>query len=150
MSVAAVQRQLAVSQIGDVALAKYLTDLCASLGASMIRDHDQISITVKADGSMASADTSVSLGLIVTELVINALKHAFPSHRRGIIKVGYQSLGDAWALSVSDDGIGIAKGADSPKPGLGTSIVEALAKQLAAKVEITDLDPGTQVSIVHA
>lgn len=150
MSVAAVQRQLAVSSVGDVRLANYMTDLCASLGASMIRDHDQISIVVKVDDSMASADTSVSLGLIVTELVINALKHAFPSHRRGVIKVSYESLGDAWALSVDDDGVGIPKGDAVPEPGLGTSIIEALAKQLKAQVEITDLNPGTQVSIIHA
>ncbi|OYY63161.1 MAG: hypothetical protein B7Y49_13800 [Sphingomonas sp. 28-62-11] len=150
MSVAAVQRQLAVSSIGDVKIANYLTDLCASLGASMIRDHDQISIAVEVDDSMATADTSVSLGLIVTELVINALKHAFPSHRRGTIKVGYESLGDAWALTVGDDGVGMPTGDNVPEPGLGTSIIEALAKQLKAKVEITDLNPGTQVSIIHA
>lgn len=150
MSVAAVQKQLAVTTLGDVKLANYMADLCASLGASMIRDHDQVSITVKVDASMATADTSVSLGLIVTELVINALKHAFPSHRHGVIKVGYESMGDAWALSVGDNGVGIPKGDEAPEPGLGTSIVEALAKQLKAKVEIADLNPGTRVSIIHA
>lgn len=149
MSVAAVQRQLAVTTADDVRIASYMTDLCASLGASMIRDPDQVSITVKADSSMTSADTSVSLGLIVTELVINALKHAFPSHRRGTIKVGYESIGDAWALSVGDDGVGIPKGDNAPAPGLGTSIIEALAKQLQASVETIDLNPGTQVSIIH-
>lgn len=150
MSVAAVQRQLAVSSVGDVRLANHMTDLCVSLGASMIRDHDQVSIVVKVDQSMATADTSVSRGLIVTELVINALKHAFPSHRRGVIKVGYESLEGAWALSVGDDRVGMSKGDDLPEPGLGTSIIEALAKQLKARVEIIDLHPGTQVSIIHA
>ncbi len=149
MSVAAVQRQLAVTTTDDVKIANYMNDLCASLGASMIRDPEQVSIKVKVDDSMASADTSVSLGLIVTELVINALKHAFPSHRRSTIKVGYESMGDAWALSVGDDGVGIPKGDNAPAPGLGTSIIEALAKQLQASVEIADLHPGTQVSIIH-
>lgn len=149
MSVAAVQRQLAVSSVSDVRLANYMTDLCASLGASMIRDHDEVSIVVKVDDSMATADVSVSLGLIVTELVINALKHAFPSHRHGVIKVGYEALGEAWALTVGDDGVGMPVGDQVPTPGLGTSIIEALAKQLKAKVAISDLNPGTQVSIIH-
>ena len=49
----------------------------------------------------------MSLGLIVTELVINALKHAFPDHRKGKIVVSYHCDGDAWTLSVADDGVGI-------------------------------------------
>jgi two-component sensor histidine kinase len=115
----------------------------------MIRDRDQLSLGVEADGSVIDADVSVSLGLIVTELVINALKHAFPDHRAGKIKVGYASKGTDWALSVSDNGVGMPADAASAKPGLGTSIVEALARQLDAKVRIANGRPGTSVSIVH-
>lgn len=78
MSIAAVQRQLAASSLGDVPLRAYFTQLCESLGASMIQDPARLSIAVMVDDSMVKADVSVSLGLIVTELVINALKHAFP------------------------------------------------------------------------
>src|SRR5665647_1776610 len=77
MSIASVQQQLAASSLGDVEMRPYLKQLCQSLGASMIRDHSEMSIEVVADESSVSADTSVSLGLIVTELVINSLKHAF-------------------------------------------------------------------------
>ncbi|MBX9732148.1 MAG: PAS domain-containing protein [Sphingomonas sp.] len=150
MSVAAVQRQLAVTTMGDVKLANYMRDLCDSLGASMIRDHKLISIVVTVDESTTTADVSVSLGLIVTELVINALKHAFPSHRRGIINVSFETTGDSWVLAVGDNGVGVPTGEDAPKPGLGTSIIEAPANQLRAKVEMADLNPGTRVSIVHA
>ena len=59
---------------------------------------------------MTKADTSVSLGLIVTELVINALKHAFPRHRKGEILVDYRADGAAWTLSVRDTGIGMPDG----------------------------------------
>src|SRR3546814_6267337 len=72
----------------------------------MIHDHDRVSIAVTADGSAVHADISVSLGLIVTELVINALKHAFPGDRGGKILVDYNSNGSDWALSVSDNGVG--------------------------------------------
>jgi two-component sensor histidine kinase len=150
MSVAAVQQQLAASRLGDVELRAYFTDLCRSIGASMIRDHNQLTLEVSTDDSVISADVSVSLGLIVTELVINALKHAFPGLRKGKIVVDYRAQGTAWTLSVGDDGVGMPPDAASAKPGLGTSIVEALANQLDARVAIADARPGTVVSIVHA
>jgi two-component sensor histidine kinase len=115
----------------------------------MIRDHDQISLDVSADDSMSSADVSISLGLIVTELVINALKHAFPEGRIGQIKVGYSSDGPDWRMSVTDNGVGMPTGEYTPDPGLGTSIVAALASSLDAVVETTDAKPGVQVSIIH-
>lgn len=149
MSVAAVQKQLAVSRQGNVALQPYLTELCRSVGASMIRDHDQISLKLDSDETVTSADASISLGLIVTELVINALKHAFPGHRHGIISVDYQASGSDWTLSVGDDGVGMPADPSSSPAGLGTSIIQALSKQLRAHVVVTDSQPGTKVSIVH-
>lgn len=149
MSVAALQQQLAASRLGDVELRPYFMELCRSIGASMIRDHKQLSLEVTTDESVTGADVSVSLGLIVTELVINALKHAFPGHRKGKILVDYRSRGPNWTLSVGDDGVGMPKDAESAKPGLGTSIVEALASQLKASIQVTDANPGTAVSIVH-
>ena len=116
----------------------------------MIRDHDQLSIEVKADEATATADVSVSLGLVVTELVINALKHAFPDQREGHIEVGYRARGPNWTLSVSDDGVGMDATRIPAIGGLGTSIVNALAQQLRAHVQVTDNHPGTKVSIVHA
>jgi two-component sensor histidine kinase len=149
MSVAAMQRQLATSSAIDVALRPYFTALCKSIGASMIRDHNQLSLDVSVDDSSSAADVSVSLGLIVTELVINALKHAFPGDRKGKIKVDYHARGPNWTLSVTDDGIGMPADAASAKPGLGTGIVQALTKQLQAVVEVSDAKPGAAVSVVH-
>jgi len=148
MSIATMQRQLAASRLGDVVLRDYFADLCASIGASMISDHDQLALTVSVDDSVTKADVSVSLGLIVTELVINALKHAFPRHRKGKILVDYRSDGTAWTLTVRDTGVGMPRESDS-KPGLGTGIVEALARQLEATVEVAAAKPGTMVSIGH-
>jgi len=149
MSIAAVQQQLASSIVDDVQLRSYFTQLCQSLGASMIRDHNQILLEVETDESTTTADASVSLGLIVTELVINALKHAFPEQRKGKIMVGYQSGRGAWALSVKDDGVGMPPASKPARAGLGTSIIEALARQLDARVDIGSNNPGTAVSVVH-
>jgi two-component sensor histidine kinase len=149
MSVATLQRQLAASSLGDVELRAYFSDLCESIGASMIPDREKLKLSVKSDPGSASADVSVSLGLIVTELVINALKHAFPDGRGGQILVGYETQGGDWTLSVKDDGVGMPTGGVPAKAGLGTSIVQALAKQLGAEVTVADTRPGTNISVAH-
>ncbi len=149
MSIAALQRQLSTSTAAVVDLRNYLTQLSQSLGASMIDDPERLSIEVDADDSIVSADVSVSLGLIVTELVINALKHAFTDQASGKIVIAFHSDGAEWTLSVEDNGIGMPEGSDAPRAGLGTGIVEALAKNLLCKIETSDADPGTIVTIRH-
>jgi len=150
MSVAALQQQLAASRLGEVELAPYFIQLCKSIAASMIHDPTRLSLTVEADDSATDADVSVSLGLIVTELMINALKHAFPGGRRGAIVVGYRAHGPNWTLTVRDDGVGMPKDAASATPGLGTSIVEALARQLHARIQVESVGHGTLVSVIHS
>jgi len=90
--------------------------------------------------------------LIVTELVMNALKHAFPNDRSdGQITVTYDVAGMDWKLSITDNGIGRPDGVFAQaKSGLGTSIVKALAHQLGAQVETVAGPTGTTVSITRA
>ncbi len=150
MSIAMLQKHLSSTAIEDVGLKYYFRDLCGSIGASMIGDPGRLVLTTEVDDSVVDSDTSVSLGLVVTELVINALKHAFPGRlQHGTIKVGFKSEGTAWTLVVADDGIGMPKNENDRKPGLGTGIVEALANQLGAVVMISDQAPGTKVSVVR-
>ena len=92
----------------------------------------------------------MSLGLIVTELVINALKHGFPDGREGHIDVAFDGNETGWRLSISDNGVGRhPEQGRIARVGLGTSIVEALARQLDARIELSDEAPGTRVSIIH-
>lgn len=149
MSVAALQQQLATSQIGDVKLKPYLINLCGSIGASMIHDRDALALDVDVDESVVPADRSVSIGLVVTELVINALKHAFPGQRGGRITVSYMTVDSDWTLIVADDGVGMPTAAEDAKAGLGTSIVKALAGQLGAEITVTGASPGTIVTLAH-
>jgi two-component sensor histidine kinase len=148
MSVAALERLLSTSADGDIEVHAYFTSLCESISASMIGDVDQITLAVAGGDGVVDARVSVSLGLIVTELVINALKHAFPDGRAGKITVDYNFHGPNWILCVRDDGVGMPLTAPV-RTGLGTSIVQALAKQLKAIVEIVPEQPGTKVSIHH-
>lgn len=112
-------------------------------------DHSQLSLDVAVDESSTTAGVSVSLGLIVTELVINALKQAFPGDRSGKIHVGYHSHGPNWTLAVTDNGAGMPTDATGAKPGLGTSIVQALTRQLNASIKVADAAPGTAVFVAH-
>jgi two-component sensor histidine kinase len=93
-----------------------------------------------------------SLGLIVTELVINALKHAFNADTKdGQITVSYEVSGTDWKHSVADNGVGKPDGVFAqPKSRLGTGIVKALAKQLESQVVTLSGPKGTTVSITHA
>ena len=78
MSVASVQKHLQASGNGElIPVGPYLSKLCETLASSMIGDNRPISIKVVADDGATTSDQAVSIGLIVTELVINALKHAF-------------------------------------------------------------------------
>ena len=127
----------------------YFTQLCESIAASMIGETDQLSLAVTGFGGDVADRVSVSLGLIVTELVINALKHAFPDGRRGKITVDCDFRTPNWTLSVTDNGVGMPRDPVDVRPGLGTSIVRALAQQLLAVVDVGPADPGTRVAITH-
>lgn len=91
------------------------------------------------------------MGLIVTELVINAIKHAFRGRASGgRITVSFTAENHGgWLLSVTDNGSGMPTGKDAGKPGLGTGIVEALSKQLEATVTVSGANPGTRVEVKH-
>jgi chemotaxis protein methyltransferase CheR len=103
---------------------------------------------VLASSGGAVSSEAVSLGLIVTELVINALKHGFPGGTEGEILVSYDAQDTGWRLSVSDNGSATQEADGEPAHiGLGTSIVEALAHQLEAKVQKTSGPQGTTVTI---
>jgi two-component sensor histidine kinase len=150
MSVATVQQQLRASGLNEqIEIGLYLSKLCDSLAASMVGERRPLSVRVQATSGTATSSEAVSLGLIVTELVINALKHAFPGGEAGEILVSYEARGSGWRLSVSDDGSGPGEAsAEGPYAGLGTSIVEALARQLDAIVQKSSGPNGTTVSIV--
>jgi chemotaxis protein methyltransferase CheR len=153
MSVAAVQKQLHASgATGSIEIVPYLSRLCETLATSMIGDSRPISLNVVGEGGSATSRQAESLGLIVTELVMNALKHAFPDDKvEGRVTVAYDVSGTNWKLSVADNGIGKPDGVFvQEKLGLGTGIVKALSQQLDAKVEILASPDGTTVSIIHA
>jgi PAS domain S-box-containing protein len=153
MSVAAVQQLLASNHGEPVEIGPYLSRLCETLAASMTDESRPISLKVQVEGGAALSAEVESIGLIVTELVINAFKHAFVDARAaGLIVVAYEATETSWRLAVSDNGIGAPEGylkLDKSPSGLGTIIIEALAKQLDARVEVVRKPKGTTASITH-
>lgn len=153
MSVAAVQRHLHTSVgIQEVDVAPYLSKLCESLAASMIGEGEPTTVTVMSDDAKVPSAKAVSIGLIVTELVINAIKYAFPATKADArILVTYEVADADWKLIISDNGIGRSPDSTVQAPtGLGTAIVAALVKQLGATIEVSTGEAGRSVSITRA
>jgi two-component sensor histidine kinase len=152
ISVAAVQQHLQATGRGEkIEIGPYLTKLCATLAQSMISDARPIELKVIADAGSMQSSEAVSVGLIVTEGVLNAIKHAFPDEQEERqIFVSYANSTSGWSVSVADNGLSSSLALpDDAKPGLGTSIVKALAHQLSSVVETARSSNGTIVSVVH-
>ena len=115
----------------------------------MISERRPIALEVTVKGDVVTSGEAVRLGLITTELVINALKHAFQGRDTGRILVRYEVTGGGWGLSVSDDGVGFpSQRGEKISDGLGTGIVEVLARQLGGRVEVATGAQGTTVSVL--
>ena len=150
LAVATVQQQFHTAREGDdLELAAYLRRLGEDLTASVVGDATRIE--VRADAGTVSSAVAMKMGLIVTELVINAVKHAFVGETAtGVIVVTYRVEAHGWRLTVSDNGVGKPNGARNPiATGWGTGMVTALVRQLDGRIE-TWSGPnglGTSVSI---
>jgi two-component sensor histidine kinase len=153
MSVAAVQAHLQGARQGDrVETGLYLSKLCDSLAGSLIGDTQPITLHALVSGGAVLSATAVSIGLVVAELVINSLKHAFPGDRDDCqVIVSFDVNGSDWKLVVSDNGIGKSiETAATAGGGLGSSLIKALAHQLDARVDIVSSPKGRSVAITHA
>jgi two-component sensor histidine kinase len=94
-------------------------------------------------GARLPADQVSTFGLIATELVMNALKHASPDGRQCRVAVSFRELDGLRCLTVSDDGVGLPPKAGQAKAtGLGMKLINSLAGQLRGSVEIDRTPPG--------
>ena len=125
----------------------YLDELCRDLVAS-VRKEGRTSIVLKTDivSELLPTDQVIPIGLIVNELVTNALKYAFPSETKGTVMVTLKKVPGALRLTVADDGTGLDPlRADS---GLGGRLVEGFAQQLGGQVERESGSQGTTVRLI--
>jgi two-component sensor histidine kinase len=129
----------------DLEFSDYLKNLCDRLAASLT-DGERINIAVEAEPADIPVDDAVPLGIIVNELVTNAVKHAFPPPSSGVISVRFVARDEDIFLSIGDSGRGLPNMDTPGQPGLGMKLVDAMVRQLGAKMEVTH-HPGTTYDI---
>lgn len=129
-----------------ISMGPHLRTLCAHLRRAYVHRRRPVGLTVDADDVTLDLDRAVSCGLIVNELVSNALKHAFAQRREGRITVTLRRQNfDRCSLVVEDDGIGLP--ADWQSRGtLGLQLVDDLTNQLRGHLDVTS-DQGTTFTI---
>jgi two-component sensor histidine kinase len=110
----------------------FVAELCDELGAALVGGRP-VTLRVEAESHPIALARAVSVGLIVNELVANALKHAFPGERAGTVLVRFVRVGDEFRLLVTDDGIGCSGTVTSG--GLGQRLVQSLSRQLGGAIE---------------
>jgi len=150
-ALALVHRYLYESEdLQSVNLGAFLKELAASLQLSYGISQDQVAIEVEADEVWDVSDRAVPLALFMTETMSNALKHAFPQGRQGVIRIVLKSGKDSLVrFSVEDNGIGLTEAqavAQGPQASLGMSLIKAFARQVDGKLTISG-PPGTVVTI---
>ncbi|MEA2941681.1 MAG: hypothetical protein QOD09_2210 [Bradyrhizobium sp.] len=147
-SIAKVHDRLCRTDDSRVDVAAYLRDLCADLTSSLSLTPGW-SVRVMATHTLVPADFATSLGLIVTELVTNALKHAYRGGASGKIQVAFIPLADGTLqLTIADKGIGLPKGFEMAEHGgLGMLFLKNLCQSLKADLEIDRTPPGTRFTL---
>ncbi|MGX9424696.1 MULTISPECIES: sensor histidine kinase [Bradyrhizobium] len=145
-AVAQVHRRLYTSHdLKSVLLNQYLESLLEDLRRSA-EGNRMSRLTSKAEPIEIDPDRAVAIGIIVNELVMNAVKYAYPDGA-GPIHVELKAEGDDLLLAISDDGVGLNVKADPRSTGLGQRIVSAMASKLEASVERDPNHSGTRILV---
>jgi two-component sensor histidine kinase len=143
-AVAQVHRRLYTSHdLKSVLLNQYLDALLEDLRRSA-EGNRMSRLTLKAEPVEIDPDSAVAIGIIINELVMNAVKYAYPDGA-GPIHVDLTRQDDEIVLSIADDGVGLNAKADPRSTGMGQRIVAAMASKLAASVERDPAHPGTRI-----
>jgi two-component sensor histidine kinase len=136
-AIATVHQQLHRSdEVGTVALHRYLVDLCRGITAASSSSNQAWALAVDAAPLVIRTDLAVPLGLIVNELVTNAIQHSRPSSRGGRVDIALKMAPDRFSISVSDQGDGPIDERDAiaQADGLGARMVDAFARQIDATI----------------
>jgi two-component sensor histidine kinase len=148
-AVAQVHRRLYTSHdLKSVLLNQYLESLLEDLRRSA-EGNKMSRLTLKAEPIEIDPDRAVAIGIIVNELVMNAVKYAYPDGA-GPIHVEIKAEGDDLLLTISDDGVGLNVKVDPRSTGLGQRIVSAMASKLEASVERDPSHSGTRLIVRFA
>ena len=152
-AIAQVHRRLYTSNdVEQVDMREYLGALVEELGETWSTPTAPRRLSLAADPIRLSTDRAVSLGVIVTELVSNACKYAYPSDGEkrggGEVRVSLIDEGDAhFRLAVEDDGVGMVADAPARGTGVGTKLIRAMAQSLQTNVEYDTASRGVRSGV---
>jgi two-component sensor histidine kinase len=130
------------SQCSMVAVETYFERLCGALSDAVL---EPAGIRCEAEfdsGSMPASQLN-RLALILTEVVTNTAKHAFPDKDGALVRIGLVQCGGAWFCTIVDNGIG----SSGSLPGTGARILDGLARSICARIGVESGSSGTQVTI---
>lgn len=147
MAVAGIHRRLYTSSdVRVVELGSYLMSLVDELSAAIDVTDKKNVVVLQADADVrVPTDKAVSIGVIVTELMTNAYKYAYPEGSRGEIRVVLRRATDGLlTIAVEDDGVGWKGTGASQGTGLGTRVITAMAGNLQTAVEYEPVPVGTR------
>jgi len=149
-ALATLHRRLYESEsLQQVDLRWFLEDLCVELRRGGLAGNRHIELTVHAPDEVIGPEVAVPLGLLVTEAITNAYKHAFPGREDGRIEVRVtRDSPTSLTLLVSDNGAGYESGHSGEPGGLGRSLIDAFVRQLRGELEIK-CEQGTQVIVKY-
>ena len=133
--------------LAEIDFAVYVKNLCAHLTSSYGATDGRIQVETQVAAVALNLEMAIPCGLLITELVSNALKHAFPDGRTGKIIVSLQpTAGDRLLLRVADTGIGFST-APAPLNSLGLQLMHKLAGQLGGVLE-HEAGPGAAIRVI--
>ncbi|MGV7928045.1 MAG: histidine kinase dimerization/phosphoacceptor domain -containing protein [Spirochaetota bacterium] len=124
------------SQGGDqIRLDSYIGQICRSLLDTHIEDGKRIDVDLTMEAVSIDFKRATSIGIIVNELVINAIKHAFPAGRNGRLRIRLEPTANGLLLEVADDGIGPPENFDiTDLRSLGIELVRVLTRQVRGEL----------------
>lgn len=124
----------------------------SQVASAVMRIHalDGIRLNVKVDCYPVSVNVALPAGLVVNELLTNALKHAFAGREAGTITLHCLADGKGCRVTIADDGVGLPSGVEWPKKGnLGALIVQSLKDNAHAGLEVVSSpEKGTRVTLI--
>jgi two-component sensor histidine kinase len=139
-------KMYAGEDLASVNLATLLPDLCEQIARMQNVDPTRIRLETDAEPIRTDMDHAIPMALLTTEAVTNALKHAFPNGRPGVVRVSLVENGTFVLLRIADNGVGFTPDVDDKPGALGSTLIRGMARQLDGTLDVRS-EEGVEVVV---